>query len=268
MPRFRLGEIDIYCQVRGQGRPVMLVHGLGSNHKLWRNQVGPLAARYQVLVPDLRGHGRSTYWDGECTIALFTQDLVRLLDRLDVPQAVVMGSSTGSEISLQLALDHSHRVAGLILVNPFAACDDDDRARRAEWLLVLQRGGTEALTELLIPRYFLRGSLRLRGGVIEAYRKIRLEQHPKAVMAAVRAGLDFDVRDRLHEIRVPTLLVVGERDIIMPPYHALFMKDNMPRAEYVRIEGSGHLPYLDRPEIFNRSILGFLERHYPPRRRR
>lgn len=268
MPRIRLGDIDLYCRIRGQGRPIVLIHGLGSNHKLWQNQAGPLAARYRVITPDLRGHGRSGYWDSDCTIALYSQDFVRLLDRLAVPQAVFVGSSTGSEISLHLALEHPNRVAGLILVNPFAACDDDDRARRAEWITVVRRGGTEALTEVLIPRYFLRGSLQRARGVVAAYRKIRLEQHPKAVMAAVKAGLDFDVRDRLPEIRVPTLLVVGELDVVMPPYHALFMKEKMPKSEYVPIEGSGHLPYLERPAVFNQVVLRFLARHYPPRSKR
>jgi pimeloyl-ACP methyl ester carboxylesterase len=246
-----------------RGTPVVLIHGHSADLRLWEPQVADLlGAGYRVIRYDVRGHGRSsvpaTGYSGEHYLA----DLRALLDCLRVARAHIAGISMGGAIALQLALDEPGRVASLALLDSalpgFAYSpefeDDVERLREA----VRVEGPRAALERHWLTHPIFDG----------------VRRHPKAFAALQRLVLDYPAADyldeaeyalperpaieRLHEVRVPALVVVGELDLPDFCIIADILAENLPRARKLVVPDAGHLPSLERPEEVNRALLAFL----------
>ncbi|MDW7992240.1 MAG: alpha/beta hydrolase [Anaerolineae bacterium] len=248
-----------YEEVNPAGNPpVLLVHGLGSAGGDWVLQFGPLAkAGYRVLAPDMRGFGRSSA-PPEVTVQAMAGDMALFLERMNAVPAHVVGISMGGAIALQLALDHPEMVRRLVLVNTFA------RLRPVNlkgWLYFLGRGisvafaGPERQAQLVARRVFPHPHQQaLRENLIR-----RISQaNPCAYRAAMRSLMEFDVRHRLSELRMPVLVVTGAEDTTVPPSVQQALAQGIPGARHVVVEGSGHGIIADNPETFNRLLLEFL----------
>lgn len=261
MPAIDLSEsLCLHCEeVNPAGNPpVLLIHGLGSAGGDWVLQFGPLAnAGYRVLAPDMRGFGRSSA-PPEVTVQAMAQDMVLFLERMSAVPAHVVGISMGGAIALQLALDHPEMVRRLVLVNTFA------RIRPlglGGWLYFMARAvqtflaGPERQAELVARRLFPHPHQQaLRENLIR-----RISQtNPCAYRSAMRSLMQFDVRHRLGELRMPVLVVTGAEDTTVPPSVQRALAQGIPGARHVVVEGSGHGIIADNPEAFNRILLEFL----------
>ncbi|MEN6407666.1 MAG: alpha/beta fold hydrolase [Thermoguttaceae bacterium] len=252
----------LYCVDRGEGTPVLLVHGFPLDHTMWNHQIDALASRYRVLAPDLRGFGRSPMFGGDrATMAELADDLVGLLDARGVNDPVVLcGLSMGGYIALQFWQNHAKRLRALVLCDTRAAADSSDVAagRRVAADRVL-REGVGSLVEGMTPRVFGASTQRLRPERIEPLRRVMLSSDPHAVAAAQRGMADRpDMRSRLGEIRCPALIVVGREDVSSPPAEMRTVADAIPGARYVEAPEAGHLSPWENPEAFNRALLEFL----------
>jgi pimeloyl-ACP methyl ester carboxylesterase len=237
----------------------VLLHGLGSSSADWRFQLPALSARYRVIVPDLRGHGRSPRGRGPLTAGAMAADVAALLAGLGAPPAHVVGLSLGGCVALSLALDHPARVRSLTLVNTFAR-PTPAGARGA--LRFLARLGLLACAPMSVVAAHVARGLFPRPEQADLYRAAvaSLSANPRSTyLACVRGLLRFDVRARLGELRCPTLVVAGEGDATVPLAAKTLLHRSIPGAALAVIEHSGHVTPYDQSDRFNALLLRFLD---------
>ena len=238
--------------------PVVLLHGLGSAGEAWQLQFEPLAEMgFRVLAPDMPGFGWSTWPGGKVSVARMADLVAQFMEGVGASPAHVVGISMGGTVALQLALDHPQRVRSLVLVNTFARL----RPRNlGEWAYFLARiviarvVGPERQAEMVAHRIFPRAEHEearrvLREHIMRADRNVY-----RGMMAAL---FRFDVRGRLGEIRVPTLVITGAEDTTVAPVIQEELARGIPGARHVVIEGAGHGVIADSPQKFNEVLTGF-----------
>jgi pimeloyl-ACP methyl ester carboxylesterase len=262
MPHVRVGDVDLYYELidctepwHSGPPPIVLLHGLGTDRRVWLYQVPALCARLPTILVDLRGHGRSSAPAGEWTIADMARDVVRLLRHLGAERAHLAGVSMGGMVAQQFALDYPYATASLILASTIAGvpADGQNVARDA-----LQFIATYSMAEVSRARITMAFTDRvdptMRLHLIEA-----VALNDKAVYErAARSVFEFSVRDRLQEVRVPTLVVVGEEERSLPRAWMEDLATRIRGARVVRIAGAAHLCNMERPQEFNRAVLEFL----------
>jgi len=218
--------------------------------------IGQLAARHRVIVPDLRGHGRSRGLPPPYTAIQLAADLARLLDRLDVDAAAVLGYSQGGAIAQQLVLDHPKLCDRLVLACTYAF----NMATPGEWLEghllppLLHVLGTRGLAKLVVSQA-ARQLDKERGDWLAG---LMADQDRKLMGAAWRETMAFDSRRRLAEIACPTLVVAGSDDRGVPIHHARMLHEGIPGSQLVIIDGADHALIWTHPDEFLRATEEFL----------
>ncbi|MBO8140747.1 MAG: alpha/beta fold hydrolase [Firmicutes bacterium] len=262
MPRVRVDDAEIYYEVHGDGFPILLIQGLGMPSTLWYRQLPEFARRYRVILMDNRGAGRSDQPRAGYSIAQMAKDAVGILDHLAADRAHVLGLSLGGLIAQELALSYPGRVAGLILAGTHPGGPEYLEVTGSMWREQLNVAG---LTREDIYRQALQWGtteafFRDRPEEVERFIRLRLElpQTGHGFQGQFQAGAAFDARDRLPALRCPTLVVHGTEDRVVPPRFARELAERIPGAQLHWIAGSGHLPFVEAPEQFNRAVLDFL----------
>jgi pimeloyl-ACP methyl ester carboxylesterase len=258
LPKIHINNIDLYYETSGQGKPILLIHGLGSSTRDWEFQTTAFAANYRVLSFDVRGHGQSDKPPGPYTIPMFTADTAELLRTLETGPADIVGISMGGMIALQLAIDEPDLVRSLVIVNSGAELvvrSLRDRFNVLQRSLLTQIFGMRKIGEFLAGRLFPKpeqGTLRLQ--FVERW----AENDRRAYMESFRGCLGWSVSDQLHKIQCPTLVVVSDED-----YTPVSMKESLTAklqdGRLVVIEDARHAVTAERPEAFNKVVLDFLE---------
>jgi pimeloyl-ACP methyl ester carboxylesterase len=248
---------------RGAGPVVVLLHGFPLSKDMWRHQLDALAAGHRVIAPDLPGHGDSPAPDGAYEMDAMADAVVSLLDRLKITEPVVLGGlSMGGYVVLALVLRHPERVRGLLLIDTRAAADTPEAARLREQTArgVLQSKDTTAMIETMVPRLFGKTTLEKHPGKIGPMLAVMERTTPQGVAGALRGmAVRPDRRGALGAIAVPTLVLVGEDDVISPPSEAREIAASIPGARLEVIPAAGHLAPYENPSATNAAILGFLE---------
>lgn len=252
------------------GPPVVLIHGHSLDLRQWDEQVPALtAAGFRVIRYDVRGHGRSTAPPTGYTWENYAADLRELLDRVNVRAAHLVGLSMGGGIALQFAVDLPAHVLSLTLVDSALPgfTYSDEFSRQIEALVAAVRAdGPRAAFDRLWLTHPLFDGLRRFPDRFQRVREMVLA-YPAADYreGALPAGYAPDVIDRLHEIKAPTLAVVGERDIADFRLVADVLAENLPRARKLVLPDCGHLAPIEQPDAFNEALIAFLrEPHAHP----
>ena len=247
-------------QVTGSGLPVMLVHGFPLDHSMWRYQVADLAADFQLIVPDLRGFGRSGPARGMMKMEDFADDLVQLLDCLKVERAVFAGLSMGGYVAWQFWKKYASRLRGLVLCDTRAVADTSDGVANRHRLasMVLENGPT-VVSSAMLPNLLATTTNTNRPDIVSLLRETIHETPAKTIAAALR-GLARrpDVRSWLPQINVPSLLIVGEEDKISTVAEMREMCAAIPGAQIVVVPDSGHMAPLENPSVVNAAIRDFV----------
>ncbi len=269
--RIPAGGVAVRFLETGSGPPLVLLHGadVGSADLTWRPLIPVLAEAFRVIAPDLPGHGSSPPLPGPPATEAYIRWLGAFLDALGIRRTALVGLSLGGAISLGFALQHPERVSRLVLVASYGLM------RRVPlhalgYRLVRIPPLVALLTRLRAAPFVLRLGLRWVVGDPRAVPPALLQE----VAAAVRArkslfyawlATELDkhtVRtcylDRLEELRVPTLLLHGDRDRLVPVEAAQEAARRIPHARLVVFPGCGHWVPRERPEAFCREVLGFL----------
>ena len=252
----RLAFID-----EGQGAPVLLIHGLGGSADDWRLQRAEFAARYRVVIPDLRGYGASERRE-PFTIAQQARDMAALLQALGIRRAHVIGLSMGGAIAIELAFRSPASVAALVLANtaPGFLLSNWQRRRMAiKRAVVAALFGVGAVARMFSQRMFPgRHQGRLRRRQIQ-----RASQTSRWVyLASLRALTRWNGEKRLPSIAAPTLVIGAEFDITSSAEKRRWTA-LIPGARFVEIPGSRHHSEQDSPARFNREVLEFLNSQVP-----
>ena len=264
MPFATAHGIRLYYEWHGieSGIPVVLVMGLGGDSTAWAFQLAALAPRHRVLVFDNRGAGQSDAPDVAYTTRGMAEDLLALLDGLGVVRAHLFGLSLGGAIAQEAALAAPGRFASLQLHStwpgPHPYFEALVRAVRAARLQLDRESFYRTMSVWLFTPVGFATKPDLIEAVIQA---AAYHPHPMAIHAYLRqteAVLAHDARDRLHAIRCPTLVTVGNQDLITPPFLAVELASRIPGARLVTLPDVGHGGLWEDPPTFNRACLDFL----------
>ena len=258
----------LWYEVAGRGPAVVLVHAGIVDSGMWKGQFDRFAEQYRVVRYDARGYGRSNLPGGPYSHA---DDLRALFEYLDLGPAAIVGVSMGGAADLELALSAPELVTALVLVGsglPGHEWSEEVRRLGETEDELLERGDVDGAVELNM-RLWVDGPRRTPADVDPAVRSFAAEMQRRAIEIQLpvwqsdtppeRIGLDPSPHLRLGEVRAPTLIVVGAEDV--PDVHAIAeqLQTGIAGATTVVLEGTAHLPPLERPEEFNEAVLDFLD---------
>jgi 3-oxoadipate enol-lactonase len=247
----RVGEIDVFCEIRGSGPPVVLVPGLSLDGRVWEPIAAALEDRFTCLMPDPRGSGRSDAPRGPYSVPQLAGDLFGLLMVLGVEEAAVVGHSLGGYQALQLALDSPELVRSLVLVSTAATGRRGLLGMSEEALRALTRigGPAEEIVRDNVTAAVGRAFLERHPDAVERFVAARLEHPPRGrgVQAQRAAADDFDARSRLWEIRCPCTVIHGRDDRLIPVERGRELAEGIEGARLVELADVGHLPQLEAP---------------------
>lgn len=240
----------------------LLIHGFPFSSAVWQLQIEDLHGFARLIAPDLRGHGQSDPVPGPYTMKLFADDCVDLLGHLGVaPPFVVSGMSMGGYIALEIVRRYPDLVGGLILNSTRAGADSSEgKENRNKSIKLVKEKGVDALVEQMLPKLFSANTTAEQPEIVEFVQEIMLEASPEGVVGALQAMRDReDSTDMLREISVPTLIVHGADDQLIPLSEARMMHKAIPHSKLVVIPNAGHIPNLENPDAYNDAVIDFLE---------
>jgi 3-oxoadipate enol-lactonase len=242
---------------------ILFVHGFPFDHRMWRHQLAGLA-RWQCIAPDLRGarsadvpNSPSAY-----TMTTYADDLVALLDRAQIRQAVVCGLSMGGYIIFELLRRYPHRVRGAIFCNSKAGADTPEAKRGRDALAAkAEREGAPAVAAELVPKVLAEETQQQRTDVVREVMEMIERQPVAGIIGALHALRERpDSTPLLSRIRMPVLVVAGDDDQIAPAAEMREMAEAIPGAEFVLIQSAGHLAPLEQPDAVNQAVARFMAR--------
>jgi pimeloyl-ACP methyl ester carboxylesterase len=263
---------DVRYRRSGEGPVILLVHGIAGSSRTWREVMPALAAEHTVIAPDLLGHGESAKPVGDYSLGAYASGLRDFLGALAIPRATVVGHSFGGGVAMQLAYQHPECCERLVLVG------SGGLGREVSWMLrLLSLPGSELLMPLIFPP-FLRdrgndvGRMLHERGVRSAridemwrsYASLAESPNRKAFLRTLRAVVDpggqvVSAMDRLYLAAwMPTLIVWGEHDDIIPVAHAHAAHEAIPGSRLEVFDDAAHFPHAEQPERFVAVLSDFM----------
>lgn len=265
MPAVKANGINIYYETRGDGEPLLLISGTGTDHMLWIEQVTDFSREYRLIVFDNRGVGLSDKPETPYTVRLMAEDAIGLMDALGIEKAHIHGLSLGSVITQEIAISHPERV---ITAGLHATWDKpyEHLVRQLEVRRRLAMKGDRELMVLnsmcwLFSPVFV-NTMPDKLSAIEAVMKKRLATQPLIpVIRQYEADILHDSSTRLSYIKSPTLVTVGEHDAVTLPEYSRTVSEKIAGSEFIMFEKTGHLENIERAKEFNSAVLDFLRGH-------
>jgi len=281
-PLIRFRDIHGYWRafrMVGSGPPLLLIHGIGDSSETWLKVIPELARRHTVIAPDLLGHGESAKPRADYAIAAYACGMRDLLSVLDVDRVTVVGHSLGGGIAMQFAYQFPERCERLVLVGSGGIGPEVHPLLRiatapgAELgLSVATSAPVRAAMRIAAPVLRSTGAMQLGpdfGYVLERYKALRPRHARQAFLRTLRAGVDvhgqvITMLDRCYlAAALPTLIVWGRRDSVIPIRHARVAHEAMPGSRLEIFDRSGHFPHHDEPTRFTVVVEDFLESTTP-----
>ncbi len=253
--------IKIYYELSGKkGAPwVVLSHSLASSLRMWELQMDALESFFQVLRYDIRGHGRSEVTEGAYSLDLLANDAIGLLDVLSIEKVNWVGLSMGGMIGQSIALNHPKRLQSLVLCDTMAIFPEDSLPVWKERMESVKAKGMQAQLEATLERWFTPSFLRLNPPILEVIRNEFLLTPVKGYLGCIEAICKLNFLERLSEIEIPTLIMVGEDDPGTPVSASEAMHQRIRNSKLIIIPSSRHLSNVEQPKIFNTNLIEFLK---------
>ena len=241
---------------------LVLLHALPIGANLWEPQMRSIPAGWRLITPDLRGFGGSTELDSLSALSVtdYADDVVDLLQELAVTKAVIGGCSMGGYAALALYQAAPDLFEGLLLANTRAGADSpESRANRRNMLALVDREGPSGVARDMIPKLLGKTTHETRPDVEATVRRLIKQQSPIAVRSAIHRMMHrSDSTPLLAQVSVPTLVITGAEDEMIPVEESRRIASAVRGAKLVIIPGAGHLANLEQPEAFNAALTGFL----------
>ena len=260
MPDARINGIDVHYEVVGEGEPLLLLAGFTCDHSVWLPVVGLLSPHRRVVLMDNRGSGRSASPDEPYTIRQMADDAAALLDHLGVSRADVAGHSMGGQIAQELALAYPERVRSLSLLSTWLKPSGVFAAVINSLGRLAGEVGPATFAAVSGPWVFTDDFFDAIAGQAAATAEPPPIPQAHAVRRQSRAILDNDTTDRATTLRVPTLVLVGQDDILTPLKLSEAVARTIPTAELVILDRGGHANTVETPNEMAAALLKFLNR--------
>jgi 3-oxoadipate enol-lactonase len=264
MPKILINDIALYYETYGEGEPLVFISGFSADHLAWQQTAKIFADRYQVVVFDNRGSGRSDVPQGPYTVEQMADDVAALCEKLGIEQAHFIGNSMGGFIAQMLAHRHAARIKSLILCNT---------ALRVETVFYFYAAAQVELMKAQAP-----ASALIKAACSWIFSFAFLSK-PNQWDALIQWGLEnpypfttmgcegqyaalgaFDARTWMNTVEKPTLVISADQDIIFNSSISKALADQIPDAQFYCFNECGHLPHIEYPETFAQVVMNFLEK--------
>jgi 3-oxoadipate enol-lactonase len=251
-------SLEVHHQIEGDesAPPLLFSNSLGTSVDMWDDQMPAVSPHFRVIRYDQRGHGASPEPPGPYSIEELGGDVIDLLDRLEIERVNFCGASMGGMTGMWLAINAAERIDRLAV-----CCTSAHIPPRENWLeraRLVREKGVEAIVDASLERWFTPALRNRRPERVEQLRETLLGLEREGYAACCEAIADIDLRDRLDEIRAPTLVITGEDDLSTPPDHGRQITDAVDGAECVMLSPARHLANVERADEVNRALLAHL----------
>lgn len=238
-----INPVELYYEEHGAGIPAVFLHGFPFDHSIWEPVVPLLRERARLILPDLRGFGRSPVTDDTYSMRLQAEDVVRLMDALDIEKAVLVGHSMGGYVSLAFAHAYPNRLLGLGLVATQAAADNPERRQsRYKTANSVQHKGARVVASSMVQ------TLTKQPELVEPIKQLILNAHPTGIVGALKGMAERqDLTGELSRVQVPALVLYGASDQLLPREPVEMMTQMLPKGWMVDIPNAGHMLMMEEP---------------------
>jgi len=261
MPSLRSDDAEIFYEIQGQGPAVVLLHPFPAHHEFWLPVIPALESRYQLILPDLRGHGDSGAGDGPAFMAKHAADIARVMDTAGVGKAAFIVCSIGGYIVFEFLRRFRARVSALALCNTRPQADAPEaRANRLKAAETVLEQGAEQFLQSMVPKLLGATTISSRPDLVEGALRMMRKMSPEDISLVQRgmAERPDSVRD-LERINLPTLIVMGEEDPLSTAADGELMRQNIPGSRLKVIPKAGHYAPWERPEAVGPLLRQFLD---------
>ncbi len=242
---------------QGRGQPLVLIHAFPTEQKLWMPQQEELKKYFRVITLDLWGFGHSSRTDGQAvTMAIFAEEVKRLLDQLHIHKAIIGGESMGGYVALAFLKQYPERVEGLILSATQSIADSEEAKKKRELTAktVLEQGSTQFINDFMPKALSPNATVQVR----DFLRSILESQAVTGIASALRGmALREDTSRVLAATMLPVLIITGEKDMLISPKQSQDMHELAKNSKLVIIANAGHLSSLEQSEQWNLAVLDF-----------
>ena len=244
----------------GEGELLIMMHGIGGNKRNWVTNIEVFGKHFKTVAWDARGYGESDDYSGALEFSDFADDLNRVLDHYDVEKAHLLGLSMGGRIAFSFCEKYSHRILSLILCDTHKGFKHFTKEQQEEFIRIRKEpllAGKEPRDIAPVVAETLVGKIENKqtfDALVDSMSRLHKDSYIKSIEASVRG----DHTDILHQIKAPTLVVVGELDRLTSPELAKDIADQISGAKLEIIKDAGHLSNIENSADFNRVVLDFL----------
>ena len=250
--RLKANDVELFYIEQGKGSPIVFIHGWMDDHSLWNSQIEYFSKNYRVIAYDQRGHGRSDKPKNGYSIKTLSDDLYNFTQKLNIGQFTLVGHSLGGMAAMVFALEHPEKVSKLVLVSTGAKSDTSIRIML--WVLI----------HALPYSIFADGSVDFK--YYKPSKQIKAEAVDRALRTPKFAACEclrefcsnYDIRDRVSIIKVPTLIIVGDKDTSTPVNMSRYLRREIEGSKLAIIPDSKHMSMIDRADTVNEVIGEFL----------
>jgi 3-oxoadipate enol-lactonase len=257
-----IGNARIYFEMSGAGKPLLLLHSGIADHRMWAGQRREFSRHFQVIMPDFRGYGKSSAPDEPFR---HYEDIHRLIQHLGFTSVNIAGCSLGGKVAIEMAIAYPGMVSRLILIAPgmpgYEYRDEETLAKDAILERLIASGRREEVADMLVDIWVVglkRDRERVDSAARALVREMVLDNYASVTDRFPEAAPEFDVMSRLAEIRVPTLLMIGDSDLPDMQTVSQLVAHRIHGTKRQLIPNAAHLPNLENGTLFNQSVIDFL----------
>ena len=261
MPCLRSDDAEIFYEIRGNGPPVVLLHPFPCHHEFWNPVAAALDSRYRLILPDLRGHGDSEIGKGPAFMPKHASDVARVLDAAGVGKAAFIGCSIGGYILFEFWRRFRARVTSLALCDTRPQPDTAEaRTNRLKAAAAVLEQGTEPFIESMIPKLIGRTTVATRPDLVDGARAMMRKMSAEDISQVQRgmAERPDSVAD-MKTINVPTLIAIGEEDVLSTVADGELMRQNIASSQLKVIPKAGHYAPWEQAEALGTVLRQFLD---------
>jgi 3-oxoadipate enol-lactonase len=262
MPTIAINNIELYYEFKGNpdGPTLVFVNGLLTDTSSWNGHLAFFGERYRCLVYDCRGQGQSSKPDHVYETAMHAADLAGLVAALGIERAHFIGLSNGGAAVLDYAATHSERVSAVVASGAYAHVDTITRVKLTSWVKAMEYGGSPLRFDVATPWVWGGRFLEENYQGLLGYREKGANMPIEWAMNLVKGAMVHDIREKLPVVQAPTLVIVGEEDVLTPPSLSQYIAEQVPDSELYIQPGRGHASALEDVAGWSAVVLDFFRR--------
>ena len=261
-PTLKLENVNLFYQDIGSGTPVVLIHGLTLSSSMWKPQIEYLSNSFRLIIPDLRGHGKSTVPEHGYTIHDYASDIVQLISQLNLKKVHLIGLSIGGAIATELSAVYSHLLLSTTVISPmpqiFIPGDDWD-IKVSKFRRVMAKDGVKKAVENVLLKESIFGKINIGLNEWINLKKtiLQFSGYPLNEKFSTRNN-SKRIMELLPTYDKPFMIITGENDIEKFHLAANTLKGALPNSQKISVKNAGHLCSIEQPEIINKILINFL----------